>query len=229
MQRGRNGRTSETTGADGKGIRNPRARQRAFCIVAGPDEPDLSELRELLRTAGVAVAGEAEPAARRARPRPLPRARQARGGQAGDQGGRREPRRLRRRAAAAPGAQPRAGARRAGDRPHGDHPRHLRRPRATRPRARCRSSWPSSSTTSRACAGSGPTSSGSAPGIGTRGPGESQIETDRRLARDRIAALKRRLRAHQGHARRRCAASASARRCRPSRSPATRTPASRRC
>lgn len=30
-------------------------------------------------------------------------------------------------------------------------------------------------------------------GIGTRGPGESQIETDRRLARDRIAKLKRRL------------------------------------
>jgi GTPase len=30
-------------------------------------------------------------------------------------------------------------------------------------------------------------------GIGTRGPGESQIETDRRLARDRIAALRRRI------------------------------------
>src|SRR4051794_37654853 len=30
-------------------------------------------------------------------------------------------------------------------------------------------------------------------GIGTRGPGESQIETDRRLARDRISVLKRRL------------------------------------
>ena len=30
-------------------------------------------------------------------------------------------------------------------------------------------------------------------GIGTRGPGETQIETDRRLARDRIAALRRRL------------------------------------
>jgi GTP-binding protein HflX len=30
-------------------------------------------------------------------------------------------------------------------------------------------------------------------GIGTRGPGETQIETDRRLARDRIAALKRSL------------------------------------
>lgn len=35
--------------------------------------------------------------------------------------------------------------------------------------------------------------SGSQPGIGTRGPGESQIETDRRLARDRITALRRRL------------------------------------
>ncbi len=30
-------------------------------------------------------------------------------------------------------------------------------------------------------------------GIGTRGPGESQIETDRRLARDRITSLKRRI------------------------------------
>lgn len=38
-------------------------------------------------------------------------------------------------------------------------------------------------------------------GIGTRGPGETQIETDRRLARDRIAALKRRLvRARQARA-----------------------------
>lgn len=35
-------------------------------------------------------------------------------------------------------------------------------------------------------------------GIGTRGPGESQIETDRRLARDRISALRRRLRGVQG-------------------------------
>src|SRR3954463_5478358 len=36
--------------------------------------------------------------------------------------------------------------------------------------------------------------SASAPGIGTRGPGETQIETDRRLARDRISALRRKLR-----------------------------------
>src|SRR3954449_38574 len=42
----------------GNGIHNPRARQRALCISAGPEQPDLSELRELLRTAGVAVAGE---------------------------------------------------------------------------------------------------------------------------------------------------------------------------
>ncbi len=42
----------------GEGIRNPRARQRALCIASGRDEVDLAELRELLRTAGVAVAGE---------------------------------------------------------------------------------------------------------------------------------------------------------------------------
>jgi GTP-binding protein HflX len=36
-------------------------------------------------------------------------------------------------------------------------------------------------------------------GIGTRGPGESQIETDRRLARDRISALKRKLVEVQGN------------------------------
>jgi GTPase len=35
-------------------------------------------------------------------------------------------------------------------------------------------------------------------GIGTRGPGESQIETDRRLARDRISALRRRLEQTKG-------------------------------
>jgi GTPase len=39
----------------------------------------------------------------------------------------------------------------------------------------------------------GPGAPGGGPGIGTRGPGETQIETDRRLARDRITALRRRL------------------------------------
>src|SRR5947209_14260416 len=66
MQRGRNGRRAESR--YGEGIRNPRARQRAFCVAAGPGEPDLAELRELLRTAGVAVAGELV----QRRPRPDP-------------------------------------------------------------------------------------------------------------------------------------------------------------
>ena len=35
-----------------------RASQRAFCVAALPDGDDLSELRELLRTAGVEVVGE---------------------------------------------------------------------------------------------------------------------------------------------------------------------------
>ncbi|HEV7918789.1 MAG TPA: GTPase HflX [Solirubrobacterales bacterium] len=57
MQRENSGdRRSES--AYGEGIRNPRAKQRAFCIASGPGEIDLAELRELLRTAGVAVAGE---------------------------------------------------------------------------------------------------------------------------------------------------------------------------
>src|SRR3954454_13783382 len=56
MERGRNGRTSESR--QGEGIRNPRARQRALVIAAAPEEPDLAELNEPLRTAGVAVAGE---------------------------------------------------------------------------------------------------------------------------------------------------------------------------
>ena len=56
MDRSRNGRRAQTRYGDG--IANPRARQRALCIAATPGEPDLAELRELLRTAGVAVAGE---------------------------------------------------------------------------------------------------------------------------------------------------------------------------
>jgi GTP-binding protein HflX len=41
--------------------------------------------------------------------------------------------------------------------------------------------------------GAGAGAAAGGPGIGTRGPGESQLETDRRLARDRISALRRRL------------------------------------
>src|SRR6476620_8859505 len=56
MDRTRNGRTAESS--YGEGARNPRARQRALCIAVAPEEPDLAELRELLRTAGVATMGE---------------------------------------------------------------------------------------------------------------------------------------------------------------------------
>src|SRR5918997_682914 len=66
MDRGRNGRSTDTR--YGEGIRNPRARQRAFVIATAPVEVDLSEMRELLRTAGVAVAGEMQ----QRRPRPDP-------------------------------------------------------------------------------------------------------------------------------------------------------------
>src|SRR3954469_14559770 len=66
MDRSRTGRTDEST--YGEGVRNPRARQRALLIAAGPDEPDLAELRELLRTAGVASMGEL--VQRRERPDP---------------------------------------------------------------------------------------------------------------------------------------------------------------
>jgi GTP-binding protein HflX len=57
MQRGRNGRTAETARAAGNG--DGRAVKRALMVAVLPAGDDLSELRELLRTAGVAVVGQA--------------------------------------------------------------------------------------------------------------------------------------------------------------------------
>jgi len=62
MDRSRNGRSAVTPKqaewtADGSQP-SPRARQRAFCVAALADGDDLAELGELLRTAGVAVVGE---------------------------------------------------------------------------------------------------------------------------------------------------------------------------
>ncbi len=60
VERSRNGRKrSPLTSADGE-PRQGRARQRAYMIAALPDgdEQGLAELRELLRTAGVAAVGE---------------------------------------------------------------------------------------------------------------------------------------------------------------------------
>ena len=176
----------------GEGIVNPRARQRAFVIAAAPEEPDLSELRELLRTAGVAVAGELTQ--RRARPDPdryLGKGKLA------------ELKRAVKEADANLVAvddellprQERNLEEEVGvpviDRTaiildiFADHARsaegklQVELAQLEYNLARMRGLW----THLERLGG----------GIGTRGPGETQIETDRRLARDRIASLKRRL------------------------------------
>src|SRR6202167_5792656 len=62
MDRSRNGHTGTTSNrprAAANGLPSEqRAVQRAFCIAALPEGDDLGELEELLRTAGVAVVGE---------------------------------------------------------------------------------------------------------------------------------------------------------------------------
>ncbi|MEA2429266.1 MAG: GTPase [Thermoleophilaceae bacterium] len=190
MEQGRNGRTAETR--YGEGIRNPRARQRAFVIAAAPEEPDLAELRELLRTAGVAVAGEMTQ--RRAKPDPdryLGKGKLAELKQAAkdadanlvavdDELSPRQERNLEKELGLP-----------VIDRTavildiFADHARsaegklQVELAQLEYNLARMRGLW-----THLERLGAG---------IGTRGPGESQIETDRRLARDRIAALKERL------------------------------------
>ena len=176
----------------GEGIRNPRARQRALCVAVGPEGPDISELRELLRTAGVAVAGELHQ--RRARPDPdrylgkgkLTELRRAiRESDANlvacdDELLPRQERNLEE-AVGVPVI----------DRTaiildiFADHAAsaegklQVELAQLEYNLARMRGLW----THLERLGG----------GIGTRGPGETQIETDRRLARDRIATLRRRL------------------------------------
>jgi GTP-binding protein HflX len=60
VQRSRHGRATMATSSSNGELRAGRARQRAFLIAALPDHErdELSELRELLRTAGVAAVGE---------------------------------------------------------------------------------------------------------------------------------------------------------------------------
>jgi GTPase len=190
VERARNGRAGESR--YGEGVRNPRARQRALCIAVGPEEPDLAELRELLRTAGVAVAGEMTQ--RRAAPDPdryfgkgkLTELKQAiKESDANlvacdDELLPRQERNLEEHLGVpvvdrtavildifADHAQSAEGK------------LQVELAQLEYNLARMRGLW----THLERLGG----------GIGTRGPGESQIETDRRLARDRIAALKRRL------------------------------------
>ena len=196
MQRSRNGRLTETrAGAEGAGVSNPRARQRALAIgiTDGREQGDpLAELKELLRTAGVATAGEM--VQQRAEPDPdryLGRGKLAELKAAiaacdanlvacDDELAPRQERNLE----AALGVP--VIDRTAvildifADHAHSAEGKlQVELAQLEYNLARMRGLW----THLERLGG----------GIGTRGPGESQIETDRRLARDRIAALQRRL------------------------------------
>ena len=203
MQRNRNGRLSEGRHENAAaGVVNPRARQRAFAIgvVSDRDHRDdpLAELKELLRTAGVATAGELT----QARAQPDPDRYLGRGKLV----------ELRREIAAADAnlvacddelvpRQERNLELALGvpviDRTavildiFADHAHtaegklQVELAQLEYNLARMRGLW-----THLERLGAGRIDGG----IGTRGPGESQIETDRRLARDRITALRRELR-----------------------------------
>src|SRR5436190_7660238 len=190
MDRGRNGRTSQTS--YGEGIRNPRARQRALCVAVAPEAPDLSELRELLRTAGVAHVGEL--VQRRAQPDPdryfgkgklteLKRAIEESGANliaVDDELAPRQERNLEEEAGVPVIDRTAVILDIFADHAHSAEGKlQVELAQLEYNLARMRGLW----THLERLGG----------GIGTRGPGETQIETDRRLARDRIAALKRRL------------------------------------
>jgi GTP-binding protein HflX len=200
MERSRNGRTSQSE--YGEGARNPRARQRALLIAASPDEPDLAELRELLRTAG--VASMAELVQRRQTPDPdtyfgkgkldeLKRALKEHDANliaVDDELVPRQERNLEE-AAGVPVIDRTAIILDifAGHAHSAEGKLQVELAQLEYNLARMRGLW---THLERLGAGRG------VGGIGTRGPGESQIETDRRLARDRISALKRRLERTKG-------------------------------
>src|SRR4051794_3378390 len=176
----------------GNGIHNPRARQRALCIAAGPEEPDLAELKELLRPAGVAVSGELT----QRRPHPDPDRYFGKGKLAelkravaetdanlvavDDELLPRQERNLEQ-AIGVPVIDRTAVILDIfADHAHtAEGKLQVELAQLEYNLARMRGLW----THLERLGG----------GIGTRGPGESQIETDRRLARDRISALRRRL------------------------------------
>jgi GTP-binding protein HflX len=196
----RNGRTTETRYASGAGVTNPRARQRALAIgiLDGREQGEpLAELKELLRTAGVATAGVAT----QQRPEPDPDRYFGRGRldelkaeiaaadanlvACDDELAPRQERNLE----AALGVP--VIDRTAvildifADHAHSAEGKlQVELAQLEYNMARMRGLW-----THLERLGAGRMDGG----IGTRGPGESQIETDRRLARNRISALRRRL------------------------------------
>jgi GTP-binding protein HflX len=196
MQRSRNGRTTPTR--SGEQERGGRAKQRALMIAALPEmTDDLAELEELLRTAGVAVVGEI--IQRRDLPHPntylgpgkieevkaAVKAADANLVAVDDELSPRQERNLEK-ALDVPVIDRTAIILDifAGHANSAEGKLQVELAQLQYNLARMRGLW-----THLERLGAG---------IGTRGPGESQIETDRRLARDRIAALKRRLREVEG-------------------------------
>jgi GTP-binding protein HflX len=196
QDRSRHGRTAQTQRPSAE--RAGRAKQRALCIAALEDGEDLSELRELLRTAGVAVVGQV--VQHREQPHPnsyLGRGKlvevkaQAKAADANviacdDELSPRQERNLEQEL-----GLPVIDRTSlildifAGHAHSADGKLQVELAQLEYNMARMRGLW-----THLDRLGVG--------GVGTRGPGETQIETDRRLARNRIAALRRRLRDVQG-------------------------------
>jgi len=196
VQRSRHGRTGESHPND-TGPKAGRAKQRAFCISALPEGDDLSELHELLRTAGVAVVGET--VQHREHPHPNSylgpgkldevkedlRKADANVVACDDELSPRQERNLEQ-LLGVPVVDRTAIILDifAGHANSSEGKLQVELAQLEYNLARMRGLW----THLERLGG----------GIGTRGPGESQIETDRRLARDRISALRRRLEHVQG-------------------------------
>jgi GTP-binding protein HflX len=202
VDRSRNGRTTQTryTGGNSAGLSNARARQRALAIGivdGGEPEDPLAELKELLRTAGVATAGEATQ--QRSRPDPdryFGRGRLAELKQemaacdanllaCDDELAPRQERNLEAELGIPVIDRTAVILDIFADHAHSAEGKlQVELAQLEYNMARMRGLW-----THLERLGAGRIDGG----IGTRGPGESQIETDRRLARDRIAVLRRRL------------------------------------
>ncbi len=188
----------ETRAANGTvaaGVRNPRARQRALAVAVAPDDPGddpLAELKELLRTAGVATAGQMV----QRRPEPDPHRYLGRGKLAelkaeikradanlvacDDELLPRQERNLEAELGVPVIDRTAVILDIFADHAHtAEGKLQVELAQLEYNLARMRGLW-----THLERLGAG---------IGTRGPGESQIETDRRLARDRISALRRSL------------------------------------
>src|SRR3954451_8409070 len=196
MPRSRNGRMTESRYAGGPAS-GGRAKQRAFCVGAMPEGDDLSELQELLRTAGVATVGELVQHRERPHPnlylgpgkvqelKPLLEAADANLVACDDELTPRQERNLEKELGLPVIDRTAVILDIFADHAHSAEGKmQVELAQLEYNMARMRGLW---THLERLGAGRG------VGGIGTRGPGESQIETDRRLARDRITVLKRRL------------------------------------